>query len=41
MISGPKLLIVEVYFLGRKKFNYVTKDPPASTDSKYADWRAE
>ena len=32
---------VEDCLLGRKKFNYLTKDPPPSTDSKYADWSAE
>ena len=30
-----------MFLLGRKKFDYVISDPPASTDSKYADWKAE
>ena len=30
-----------MFLLGRKKFDYVINDPPVSTDSKYADWRAE
>ena len=31
---------VEVFLLGRKKFDYIS-EPPVSTDSKFADWRAE
>ena len=32
---------IEVFLLGRKKFDYVIKDPLVPTDSKFADWRAE
>ena len=32
---------VEVFLLGRKKFDYVIKEPPVPTDPKFADWRAE
>ena len=32
---------VEVFLLGRKKFNYVIKGPPIPTDPKFTDWRAE
>lgn len=32
---------VDVFLLGRKKFHYLTDNPPPSTDSKYADERAE
>ena len=32
---------VDVFLLGRKKFHYLTDNPPRSTDSKYADERAE
>ena len=28
---------VEVFLLGRKKFDYIISGPPTSTDSKYAD----
>ena len=31
---------VEVFLLGRKKFDYIS-EPPVSTDSKFADWRVE
>ena len=30
-----------MFLLGRKKFDYVISEPPISTDSKYANWRAE
>ena len=33
--------VVEVFLLGRKKFNYVLKEPTIPTDLKFADWRAE
>ncbi|KAK4538990.1 hypothetical protein RGQ29_032077, partial [Quercus rubra] len=33
--------VVEVFLLGRKKFDYVIKEPPVPTDPKFADWRAE
>ena len=32
---------VEVFLLGRKRFDYVIKEPPVPTDTKFADWRAE
>ena len=32
MLSGPS---------SWKKFDYVINEPPASMDSKYADWRVE
>jgi len=32
---------VEIFLLGRKKFDYVIKEPPIPTDPKSADWRAE
>ena len=32
---------VEVFLLGRKKFDYVIKEPPVPTDPKFADWRVE
>ena len=32
---------VEVFLLGRKKFDYVIKEPPVPTDPKFADWRAK
>lgn len=32
---------VEVFLLGRKKFDYMISEPPVSTDSKFADWRTE
>ena len=32
---------VEVFLLGKKKFDYVIKEPPVPTDSKFADWRAK
>ena len=28
---------VEVFLLGRKKFDYVIKEPPVPTDPKFAD----
>ena len=28
---------VEVFLLGRKKFDYVIKEPPVPTNSKFAD----
>ena len=33
--------VVEVFLLGRKKFDYVIREPPVSTDSKYSNWRVE
>ena len=33
--------VVEVFLLGRKKFDYVINEPPVPTDPKFADWRAE
>ena len=32
---------VEVFLLGRKKFDYVIKEPPIPTEPKFADWRVE
>ena len=32
---------VEVFLLGRKKFDYVIKEPLVPTDPKFADWRAK
>ena len=32
---------VKVFLLGRKKFDYMIKEPPVPTNSKFADWRAE
>ena len=32
---------VEVFLLGRKKFDYMIQEPPIPTDLKFADWRAE
>ena len=32
---------IEVFLLGRKKFDYVIQEPPVSIDSNYADWRAK
>ena len=32
---------VEVFLLGRKRFDYVIKEPPVPTDTKFADWRGE
>ena len=32
---------VEVFLLGRKKFDYMIKEPPVPIDPKFADWRAE
>ena len=29
--------VVEVFLLGRKKFDYVIKEPPVPTDPKFAD----
>ena len=32
---------VEVFLLGRKKFDYVIKELPIAIDHKFADWKAE
>ena len=32
---------VEVFLLGRKKFDYMISESPISMDSKFADWRAK
>ena len=32
---------VEVFLLGRKKFDYLINEPLASINSKYANWRAK
>ena len=32
---------VEVFLLGRKKFDYVINEPPVPIDPKFANWRAE
>ena len=32
---------VEVFLLGRKKFDYVINEPHVFTDSKFGDWRAK
>ena len=33
--------VVELFLLGRKKFDYVIKEPPVPTNPKFADWRVE
>ena len=33
-------LVVVMFLLGRKKFDYVISEPLVFTESKYADWRA-
>ena len=32
---------IEVFLLGRKKFDYVISEPSVPTDPKFANWRAE
>ena len=32
---------LEVFLLGRKKFDYVINKPPVPIDPKFADWRAD
>ena len=32
---------VEVFLLGRKKFDYVIKESPIPIDPKFADWKAK
>ena len=38
---APGAQAVEVFLLGRKKFDYVINEPRVFMDSKFGDWRAK